>query len=539
MRSPRLPALLLIAGAVAGGLVLASSDDPAASPSRSAGDGTVEAGVAMPAARPAGSLSSTWYCAGGTGEPDSLADHTVLIENVGDEPLTAAVTVLAGEVAPPLAAPEPPAPGATTTTSTPTSTTTTSTTTTAAEPTTTAAPIPVPEAHQVELPPRSRTDVRLGDLVEAQLVSAVIEVAGGEVAVEHTVVGDLGRSTAPCATTAAETWTFPWGSTLRGNRELLIFMNPFPEAATVDVTFATDEGVRDTRRFEGFPIPARSVVGAFIDQDVQRRALVAAHVEVRSGRIVADRIQTFDGTDGRRGMTLGLGAPVPAEVWVFPNGGVGRGVGEQVVVFNPTEEVAEVEVEVRPERPGEQGVPEPFSLTVPPRRFSMVALHREERIAQRVPYSIFVRSLNGVPVVAERALWAREPSARFGVTATLGAPLGAGKWSLPAGTTTDEVGERVTLVNLSDDDARVTVTALDAGEAVVLEGLQDVVVPPAGRLALRVADYIEREQVPLVIEADQPIVVERELVRIDGIGMSDVMGIPFADDTVVVPRPLG
>ncbi len=118
MPSPRLPALLVIAGAVAGGLVLAASDDPAASPSRPGGERTIEAGVAMPAARPAGSLSSTWYCAGGTGEPDSLADHTVIIENIGAEPLTAALTVLAGEIAPPLAAPTPAAPGATTTTST-------------------------------------------------------------------------------------------------------------------------------------------------------------------------------------------------------------------------------------------------------------------------------------------------------------------------------------------------------------------------------------------------------------------------------------
>ena len=257
-------------------------------------------------------------------------------------------------------------------------------------------------------------------------------------------------------------------------------MNPFPEAATVDVTFATDEGVRDTRRFEGFPIPARSVVGAYIDQDVQRRNLVSAHVEVRSGRIVVDRIQTLNGTDGRRGMTLGLGAPVPAEVWVFPNSRVAPGVGEQVVVYNPTEDVAEVEVELRPENPAAQAVPEPFALTVPPRRFSAVTLHREDRVAQRVAYSLFVRSLNGVPVVAERALWAGEPSAQLGVTATLGAPLGAGRWSLPAGSTTDEISERVTLVNLSRQDARVTVTALGVGEAVVLEGLQDVAVPPTG-----------------------------------------------------------
>ena len=59
MRSSRLTALVILGGVLVGGLVLDATDEPASEPPPE----TVIAGVAMPAASPAGSLSSTWYCA--------------------------------------------------------------------------------------------------------------------------------------------------------------------------------------------------------------------------------------------------------------------------------------------------------------------------------------------------------------------------------------------------------------------------------------------------------------------------------------------
>ncbi len=126
-------------------------------------------------------------------------------------------------------------------------------------------------------------------------------------------------------------------------------------------------------------MPGRSVVGAYVDEDVTRKSQVSAQVEVGSGRVVVDRIQTFDGTNpALEGITLGLGAPVPAEVWAFPAGSVGEGATEQIVVFNPTDEVAEVEVEVRLDDPATNGVPEPFEATVAPHRYAIVDLHEPD-----------------------------------------------------------------------------------------------------------------------------------------------------------------
>jgi hypothetical protein len=525
MRSARLTSLVVLAGAIAGGLVLQASEEGSA-PDAVTAPPVVEAGVAIPAARREPTLASTWYCAGGTAAAasDDLADHVLIIGNPTDRARQATVTVLAGRVAP---APPPATTG---------STAPDTTTTTAAEATTTTT-APVPTLHQVELPAQSRVGVRLGDIAPAELAGAVVEVEGGEVSVEHEVSGSLGRATAPCSTTASSAWSFPWGVTARGARELLVFMNPFPDDATVDIAFSTDEGVRDTARFQGFVVPGQSVVGAYIDEDVTRKAQVSAQVTVRGGRLVIDRIQTFDGTDGREGITLALGVPTPALTWIYPAGDKTAGVTEQVVVYNPTEDVAEVEVEVRLDDPDTNTPPEPFELTVSPGRFSIIDVHAEDRVPLDVGHALFVRSLNGVPVAAERVIAAADPSPKSGVGVTAGSPVGAPIWYFPGGGPTDERDEYLVLLNLADAPVTYNVTGFSAGQTLAIQDLQQQTIPAGGRTVIRLGDHIARGDLALVVTADGPIVAERGLYRVGGGGISMAIGIPLARD-IVVPDPL-
>jgi hypothetical protein len=545
VRARRIPSLVLLAGALVAALVV---HEPSA-PSAPAPDALVQAGVAMPAAAPAGTLSSTWFCAGGTADDDGELDHVVTIANPGTAAVQGSLTVLGGRVA------APPATGPDADLTDPEAAdgedgdaedgedaADAAEDTAEDEPT---APIE-PVVEEIEVPARGRLQVRLGDLLEAPLAGAVVELSGGEVAVEHTVAGELGASTAPCATTAAATWTFPWGVTSRGNRQLLVFMNPFPDDATLDVSFATSEGARQIGRFDGFVVPARSVVGAYVDEDT-RREQVSAHVRLRSGRVVVDRIQSFDGTDGRRGVTIGLGAPTAAETWHFADGApTGSAVTEQIVVYNPTDGTAEVEVEVRPAAAegGEEDFVEPFSLTVPPARYALLDVSgdaRLEHLEDGTPHATVVRSLNRVPVVAERVLaWPADgdDGSRRGIAATLGAPLGAPTWLLPIGGPTSGLDQWVTVLNLSEE-APVTVsfTGLADGQPLAVADLQDLEVPAGGRLAVRVGEHVERAGMPLLVEAAGPVVVERGLYRVGGTGASTTMGIPVATD-VVVPLAL-
>jgi hypothetical protein len=416
--------------------------------------------------------------------------------------------------------------------------------------TTTVAAAPSPT--EVAVPAQTRVDVALRDLVDAPIASAIVEVDGGEIAVEHQITdlreGGGGRATAPCSSTAAREWSFPWGVTARGARELLVFMNPFPDDATVDVLLATDQGTREPRRLQNLVVRGRSSLGVFIEQDT-RRDHVSAQVEVSRGRLVVDRVQTFDGTNpALEGVTLGLGAPTPAEVWVFPDGTIDDGITEQIVVYNSSREVAEVDVEVRLDDPETNGVPEPFELTIAPNRFSIVNLHEpdpgaSEDVPPRIPpgvgHTVLVRSLNGVAVTAERVVTLSEPSSQLGVSATLGAPLAAPTWFLPGGGVTAERETYVTFFNASPDAAaQVDVSAMVDGQRRVLSGLQGLEVPAGGRRTVRLSEHVDDiEVLPLVIDADGPVVVERGLYRVAGRGVSQSMGIPLAVD-VFVPDPI-
>lgn len=528
MRSTRITSLVVIVGLLVGGLLVqagmgTSSPDGVAT-------STVEAGVAIPAARVEPTLSSTWYCAGGTATAGGFADHVLLLANPTDRVRSATVTVITGGIA------KAPAPVSSDAGSAPTSApeSTSAGSSSVAAPTARSAPT----SKQVPLPAQSRVEVRVGDIAAAPLAGAVVEVDGGEVVVEHQVTGSLGRATAPCSTTASASWSFPWGVTSRGARELLVFMNPFPDDATVDVVFATDEGVRDTARFQGFIVPGRSIVGAYIDDDVTRKQQVSAHVTVRSGRLVVDRIQTFDGTDPREGITLALGVPTGALEWMYPVGETGPGLAEQVVVFNPSTEVAEVEVEALLDDPTTHTPPEPFELTVPPGRYSILQVDTEDRVPAGVGHALIVRSLNEVPITAERVNTAREPSPRRGVSVVSGSPLGAPTWFFPGGGPTPERDEFVVLFNMSRDKAvTFSITGLAGGQTIAVQGLQEQSIAAGSRTVIRLGDHIAREVLPIVVTASGPIVAERGLYRIGGGGISQSMGIPLAR-RIVVPDPL-
>jgi hypothetical protein len=426
-----------------------------------------------------------------------------------------------------------------------------SSTTAPPDTTTTEAPAKAPAPKAIDVPAQSRVELSLRELVKAPLASAIVEVDGGEVAVEHqitTLEEGGGRATAPCSATAARSWSFPWGVTSRGARELLVFMNPFPDDATVTIDFATDEGTRQTLRFQNFVVPGRSVVGAFVDEDVTRKAQVSAQVHVGSGRLVVDRIQTFNGTDpALEGITLGLGAPQLAEVWTFPFGILDKGSTEQIVVFNPSDDVAELEVEARLDDPDTNGVPEPFEVTVAPHRYAIVDLAEPDlevteatprRIPDGVGHSIFVRSLNGVAVAAEKVMTRAEPQSNLGVAATLGSPLAAPTWLLPAGGVSDERAELVAVLNGSTTKSvHVSIDGMADGRRLEIQDLQDIEIPPGGHTAISMGFHVDLEELPLVVTADGPVVVERGFFRRNGRGISLSMGIPI-DHHVVWFDPL-
>jgi hypothetical protein len=528
-------ALGVVAVAVAAAVGLDGDGGTAAAPPTPA--------ALMPAVAPASRGSSTWYCAAGTAVPDGEADHTVVIANAGDAPVAATLDIVPGDVR---------------------------------RPDTPVSPLPDAATRTLTIGPRSRVEVRLGDVVTAPLAAAVVEVDGPGVAVEHRLSGPHGADVAPCASFAAPAWHFAWGSTTRDARELVVLFNPFPSPATVDATFTTEDGPREPLRLQGFPVPARSVVGIDLGDDVTRSEQVAATFRARSGRVVAERVERFDGSLGYVGLTLGLGAPEAAGQWVFADGVAsapspqvpaagGDGVGaaetttttapatttttttaapereqptatERIVVYNPSDERARVTVELRP-TPGsgeDAGpLPPPFGLTVGAGGYEVVDYGAQPRVVAGQPHATVVRSTNGVAVVAERVTVDSGPRRRSGavpgeITASPGSPYGAEQWAFP----TLALGvDGVTTFSVYNPDpdrpVRVEVAALtgDPGST----GATVAQAPPGGRVAVRLDAGVVAGAAGVVVRASAPVVAERTVQRADGLREAQGAGLPLLD----------
>lgn len=450
-----------------------------------------------PVAAPAGALGATWFCAAGTATDDGTADHSVVVANTGPATVTVTVTAFPGAI-------DGDAAGLT------------------------AADGLEPASETLDLGPDEVTSVRVGDILDAPFAGALVELSGGTGVVEHTVSGNFGVAAAPCATSPSSTWYLAAGDTTRGARDLVVLFNPFPDDAVADLTFATTEGFRAPQQYANLVVPGQRVLVLDIGAVVTRVPEAAATITTRTGRLVVDRIQSYDGTDGPAGADLTPAAPRPAPVWTFPAGLVAEGVSESVTVYNPTERRAEVDVELTVD-PAADLVVEPIELSIAPESYAEVVINDEERVPPDVEHSIVVRTQNDVPVVAERWTRTTEPAERAGLSTTLGSPLVATTWYFAAGAA-DAGSALLTVVNPSPATAAVLdVETLAGGQRSAVDNLTGLEVPAGGRLVVDVGAAPDQPEAALVVTATVAVVVERRLDAADATGTSRTIGIPAAE----------
>lgn len=540
-RSPRLPFIVLLAAAVGAAVWQARIDDDRGMALANTADSAGAAGSlnGMPAVASDDALASTWYCAAGTGDEGGMADHVVTILNSGDRSLDATVTVYGGVLA----------------SSSPT-------TAEASEPTVAPATAPGPAVREIRLPARDRVDLRLGDVLAAPLVAALVEAKGGAVAVEHHVTGPHGVDVGPCASGTAPVWHLASGTTTRDAREVVVLFNPFPTDAIVDVSFDTDAGSRQPVRFQGFPVAAGSVVGVDIGDDVAREAHVSASLRTRTGRVVVERLQEFDGSLGPEGLAVALGVPEASTDWAFADGAVDDGRSERIVVYNSSDERAEVEVSVLPTTDEAAPAPQPFRLSIRAGDFAVVDYRAEKRVAAGIGHATVVRSTNGVPVVAERAMTqavggdegdeseeSSEGGDRTGdIAAGPGSVVAASRWAFSSAGDGEGEGSVVRFVVFNPDperSTRATLVAVVGGRQREIESARDVEVPPGGRVTLE--EDGDDESGPVagsgdagwVVESTAPVVAERVLVGGHDLRLATGVGLPSADGAVPLARLAG
>ena len=233
------------------------------------------------------------------------------------------------------------------------------------------------------------------------------------------------------------------------------------------------------------------------------------------------RLQSFDGSAGRKGQSLTLGAPDPAPVWYFPEGYLAPGITERYQLFNPSAR----EVKASLVLSLEQGAAEPIEVTVPPQARVTVTANDENRIPKLVPHAVTVRTEGGAAVVAERSIDAAPPAGRAGFSAAMGSTRTAKRWAFAAGAADAVSDEWVIVQNPGLRPARVSFTALAGGQRLAVEGLQDVLLAPGQRAAFRLGDHLKRSDLSLVVTGSQPVVAERDVYQAKGLGTAMSMGL--------------
>jgi|SRR5581483_3038343 len=463
----------------------------------------------MPAASPPDAVSSAFFCAGGTASGSGGFESTIVIANPNANSITATVTSY------PAALPSDQAGQASVASL-------------------------APVSKSVTVGARSRAEVPLAQIQASPFAAALVETNDGDISVEHRTATAVGSSSSPCASAPSPTWYFPTGTTTRDAHELLAVFNPFPVDAVLDITFQTSDGFRAPTALQALPVPGGHVRIVDVNEQAPRIAQLAAFVVARSGEVVVDRLQSFDGSDPAHpaGAVAMLGAPLPATEWVFPEGAVNEGLTETVTVQNPSDQPSSVQVEVILDDPDTNGVVDPIPLTVQPASYTQVALHQETRVPKGVGHTIVVRTTSGPPVVAERVVTGAAPAPRHGYGPAIGSPLSSTSWLFADGRAmagTD--AEFIVLFNPARDvTAHVSLTALAQGQALAIDGLQQIEVRPGARVALDLGQHVNRADLPVLVNSDAPVVAERGLYAASGPGLSLAAGMPLAGHASVLGR---
>ncbi len=409
----RAPILLVVIAAVVAAVVVQQGASSSSTSNPTALVAAARAGVSVP---PPDAVSSAWYCAEGTSQPDGRADETVIVANLDRNGVDVTITVMPGGDA-------------------------------------------APKSEQLRLAPGEETRVRVADILETPEPGVVVEAAGGRVVVSHELTDGDDLAVAPCTRTTATDWYFASGTTVDGTAQNLALFNPFGDDAIVDITFLTDTGVQEPDGLQAVVVPRRSRITIPVQDSVLRQQRVATHVSARLGRVVAERSQVFDGTvpdsgPTHQGLAVSLGSEAPATTWTMPAGTTTNGGIGTLALANFSE--VDARVEVRVVMVGGQTL-EPETIRVPSR--GVVTTDVTTRVPIGTGYAVVATAVDTdgrrVPFVAELlASWS--PSSETpGLASTQGTSVAARRWVVPQPDADLDVDAFLTVYNPGPDRVSV------------------------------------------------------------------------------------
>jgi hypothetical protein len=377
--------------------------------------------------------------------------------------------------------------------------------------------------------------------VESALGAAALSVmaeSDAPLVVEHRFTSEGGADQAPCSTFSSDKWYFPVVVTTRDSTARLTLFNPFPGDASVNIEAALETGVRAPEELSGVVVSAGSSKVINLEEFLERHEQFSVTVETRSGGVVAELAQRFDGTNKDlpiKGLRLVPGSRSTAARWSFAGGFADAAARERLVVMNPGDTEAGVTAQLVPFGAVEV-MPEPFEMTAPPRRYAALDLDADSRVPPVGYHAIDIEALSGSHVVAGRSLNVTGGSdsegvpvmrgaATAGTTASPGISVAASDWLVAGLQRTDAIDGTLFVHNAGSGAVTVSVVGSFNGQLGEEVSYQ---LPRGESVAVDLASLGDSEG-PFAAEvhADGPVVVERLLVFLAVPDISLQSGVPL------------
>lgn len=428
----------------------------------------------LPMVRSDGELGSTWFCAAGTAAV--AASHSVILSNPTDRPVGAHLT------------------GYTATGATPTSV--------------------------VEVPARGPLVIDVGPTLGDPTMSVLIESTSPVLTVDHQLVSDDGASRDACLTSTSDAWFFPALTSTADAGVRLTLFNPFPGDAGVDIAIGLDTGSRVPSSLTGVVIPGGTSKVIDLGQSASRREQFTATVRARSGRVLAEVVQTFDGSKGPRGIRMATGVPAPARGWTFAGGFTGAGAAEHLVIQNPGTTPLHALVQVTPYGAAAQP-PEPLQIDVEAGRYVVADLSAESRIPGIGYHAIVIEadhafvaartiSLSGPPEAVPDPAIVGRPALDSGTALATGSSVASSRWVVPSIDAGADPQPVVLVHNPGAGIAVVTLRGLAGGSGVAIERAAKAEIAPGDSLAVPLPALApEGGEATVIAESTEPVVIER------------------------------
>jgi hypothetical protein len=213
--------------------------------------------------------------------------------------------------------------------------------------------------------------------------------------------------------------------------------------------------------------------------------------------------------------------------WWFSNGEKIGGNTENLVIYNPSSRDRSLSVVFVNGSDSANSI-EPLLITAPAHRVITV----DTGTIPSLPvgrYGIIVSTNDqdmgdSLGIVVEQVINRRDGNT-VGTSVVLGAPHNSGStmWSAPSGVTSSE--DSLQVMNTTSIEATVSVLQVGPAGAVVLGGLESLVLPAGGVLSIGVPPGLPAAQI--IVQASVAVVVQRLLLRgNDLIGRSAVLALP-------------